>query len=122
MAMATISAGTARLPGAEMPAPTGGHDPAPAGLRAGTAESLATGLSLVVCLVARLPDRILEATGIRSWELALIVVISVVAGARAVARAPFTLPRSRRAGAGPYRYGPTTSSRRWWRPSPPARS
>ena len=104
MATSTISAGTAQLPDAEMPAPTGRHDtahlPAPAGLGVGTAESLATGLSLAVCLVARLPHRILEATGIRSWGLALIVVVSVVAGARAVARAPFTLPRSRRAHPG----------------------
>ena len=104
MAASTISAGTAQLPDAEMPAPMGRHDtaplPAPAGLGGGTAESLATGLSLVVCLAARLPHRILEATGIGSWGLALIVVVSVVAGARAVARAPFTLPRSRRAHPG----------------------
>lgn len=105
MATSTISAGTAQsLPDAEMPAPTGRHDtahlPAPAGLRVGTAESLATGLSLVVCLVARLPHRILDATGIRSWGLALIVVVSVVAVARAVARVPFTLPRSRRSQPG----------------------
>ena len=101
MAASTISAGPAQpLPGAEMPALSGRHDtarvPAPAGLGVGPAESLATGLSLVVCLVAQLPHRMLDATGIRSWGLALIVVVSVVAGARALARVPFTLPRSRR--------------------------
>jgi STE24 endopeptidase len=101
MAASTISAGTAQLPDSERPAQLGrpdtAHIQAPAGHGVGTAESLATGLSLVVCLVARLPHRILDATGIRSWGLALIVVVSVVAGARALARAPFTLPRSRRA-------------------------
>jgi STE24 endopeptidase len=60
----------------------------------GTAESLATALSLVVCLVAQLPHRILDATGIRAWVLALVVVIAVVSGARAHARAPFTLRNS----------------------------
>jgi STE24 endopeptidase len=74
----------------------------------GTAESLATGLSLVVCLVTQLPHRILEATGIRTWGLALVVVISVVSGARALARAPFTLRHSLRAHA----HGPT-GLRRW---------
>ena len=101
MAASTISAGPAQpLPDAKTPALSGRHDtahvPAPAGLGVGPAESLATGLSLVVCLVTQLPHRILDATGIRSWGLALIVVVSVVAGARALARVPFTLPRSRR--------------------------
>ena len=44
--------------------------------------------------MAQLPDRILEATGIRTWGLALVVVIAVVSGARAIARAPFTLRHS----------------------------
>jgi STE24 endopeptidase len=70
------------------------HIQAPAGHGVGTAESLATGLSLVVCLVARLPHRILDATGIRAWGLALVVIVAVVSGARAFARAPFTLHRS----------------------------
>jgi STE24 endopeptidase len=74
----------------------------------GTAESLATGLSLVVCLVARLPHRILDATGIRAWGLALIVVISVVSGARTIARAPFTLRRSLH-----QNQNRTTALRRW---------
>jgi STE24 endopeptidase len=58
--------------------------------------------------VARLPHRILDATGIRAWGLALVVVISVVSGARALARAPFTLRRSRH--VNPDR---TTAFRRW---------
>lgn len=85
----------------ERPAPQGrpdlAHIHAPAGHGVGTAESLATGLSLVACLVAQLPHRILEATGIRAWGLALVVVISVVGGARALARAPFTLRHALRA-------------------------
>jgi len=94
-----MRAGTAQpLPDAERPAQAGRPDlapiQAPAGHGVGTAESLATGFSLVVCLVAQLPHRILEATGIRTWGLALVVVISVVNGARAIARAPFTLRRS----------------------------
>lgn len=105
MTTSTISAGTAQpLPDAERPAHSGrpdtAHIQAPAGHGLGMAESLATGLSLVVCLVAQLPHRILDATGIRSWGLALIVVVTVVTGARTIARAPFTLPRSRRAHPG----------------------
>ena len=113
MATSTISAGTAQpLPDAERSAHLGRPDlapiQAPAGHGVGTAESLATGLSLVVCLVARLPHRILEATGIRAWVLALVVVISVVSGARAIARAPFTLRHSLH--VNPNR---TTALRRW---------
>ncbi len=123
MATSTISAGAAQphqaglpgrppLPDAERPAHPGRPDlapvQAPAGHHVGTAESLATGLALVVCLVAQLPHRILDATGIRAWVLALVVVISVVSGARAIARAPFTLRRSLR--VNPNR---TTALRRW---------
>jgi STE24 endopeptidase len=113
VATSTISAGTAQpLPDAERPAHLGrpdlAHIQAPAGHGVGTAESLATGLSLVVCLVTRLPHRILEATGFRAWGLALVVVISVVSGARAIARAPFTLRHSLR--ANPNR---STALRRW---------
>ncbi len=57
-------------------------------------ESLATGCALVVCVLARLPHRILEATGIQAWGLALVVAVTVVGGARALARAPFSLPRT----------------------------
>lgn len=74
----------------------------------GTAESLAAALSLVVCLVAQLPHRILDATGIRAWALALVVVIAIVGGARALARAPFTLRRSLHDSA-----GRATALRRW---------
>jgi STE24 endopeptidase len=113
MATSTISAGTAQpLPDAERPAHLGRPDlaplQAPAGHGVGTAESLATGLALVVCLVARLPHRILDATGTRTWALALIVVISVVSGARAIARAPFTLRHSLQLNS-----NGTTALRRW---------
>lgn len=64
--------------------------------RLGGAESLLTGCALVVCLAAHLPHRILDATGIRPWGLALVVAVTVVSGVRAVARAPFALARSLR--------------------------
>lgn len=100
--MSTISAGTASpVPDAGGPALTGRpvetHRPAHPAHGAGTAESLATGLSLVVCAAARLPHRVLDATGVRSWGLALVVAVAVVGGARALARAPFTLSHSLKA-------------------------
>ena len=58
------------------------------------AASIATSGVLVVCVVARLPHRVLDAAGIRAWGLALIVVVGLVSGARGLARAPFTLSRS----------------------------
>ena len=106
--MSTISAGTAQpLPDTELPGPTSrqpeGPRPTPP-----AAESVATGLALVICVVARLPHRMLDVTGIASWGFALLVAVSVVSGARALARAPFTLPRSLRAGPNPAR-----ALRRW---------
>ncbi|HEV2760186.1 MAG TPA: M48 family metalloprotease, partial [Acidimicrobiales bacterium] len=53
---------------------------------------------------------ILDSTGIGSWGFALLVAVSVVSGARALARAPFTLPRSLRAGPDTLR-----ALRRWAR-------
>jgi Zn-dependent protease with chaperone function len=64
----------------------------------GLAGSLATGCALVVCVTAHLPQRILDATGVQAWGLAVIVVVAVVTGARALARAPFTFPRPPHAG------------------------
>ena len=57
------------------------------------AESLATGCALVVCVTTRLHHRILDAAGVRGWVLAVVVVVAVVSGVRALARAPFSLPR-----------------------------
>jgi Zn-dependent protease with chaperone function len=74
----------------------------------GLAEALATGCALVACVVARLPGDIVDATGVRAWGLTLMVVVAVVGGARAVARAPFTLRRALQ--AGPDR---TASLSRW---------
>jgi len=65
-------------------------------LNPGLTESLAIGCALVTCLVVRVPDEVLNAAGIRAWGLALVVVVGIVSGARAVARAPFTLHRSLR--------------------------
>ena len=60
------------------------------------AATIAAGGVLVVCVVAQLPHRVLDAIGIRAWGLALLVVVGVVSGARGLARAPFTLSRSLR--------------------------
>jgi STE24 endopeptidase len=60
------------------------------------AESLATGCALVVCIVAQLPHHAVDAAGVRGWGLALFVAVTVVSGARAIARAPFTVVRSLR--------------------------
>lgn len=60
----------------------------------GAAESLATGCALVVCIVAQLPHHVMDAVGIRGWGLALAAAVAVVSGARALARAPFTLLRA----------------------------
>lgn len=51
--------------------------------------SLAAAVALVVCVVARIPHRVLDATGVRGWVLQLIVVVVVVIGVRATVRAPF---------------------------------
>ncbi len=63
------------------------------------AESLAIGCALVVCVTAQLAQRVLDALGIQAWGLALVVVVAVVTGVRALARAPFTFPRSPRPAA-----------------------
>ena len=65
----------------------------------GMAESLAIGCALVVCVTAQLAQRVLDALGIQAWGLALVVVVAVVTGVRALARAPFTFPRSPRPAA-----------------------
>ena len=57
------------------------------------AESMAIGCALVVCVTAQLAPRLLDATGTKGWVLALVVVVAVVTGVRALARAPFTFPR-----------------------------
>lgn len=56
--------------------------------------SFAAGFALVVCIMARLPHRLLAASGVSGWALAAVVVIAVVNGARAIARAPFSLAHS----------------------------
>jgi STE24 endopeptidase len=63
-------------------------------VRTSTTESAAIGAALAVCILTRLPHHLLGASGTRGWALGLVVVVTVVNGARAVARAPFTLSRS----------------------------
>lgn len=88
------------------------HDPSEISPRqrgVAVAESIATGCALVVCVTAQLPQRILDAIGIQSWGLALVVVVAIVSGVRALARAPFTFPRPARAPQVPH----APSVRRW---------
>jgi STE24 endopeptidase len=60
------------------------------GVGASTAASIAAGVTVLVCVVARLPDRLLQVTGLRGWAAALVGVIALVNGARTLAQAPFT--------------------------------
>jgi STE24 endopeptidase len=60
----------------------------------GLAESLATACALLLCVAARVPQRLVDATGISGWVPRLVVVVAVVSGARALVRAPFTFRRS----------------------------
>ena len=76
----------------------------------GAVESLATACALIVCIVAQLPHHVMDAVGIRGWGMALVVAVAVVSGARAIARAPFTLARSLRD-----RTGRAGALRRWAR-------
>lgn len=72
--------------------PSGPGGPGP-GHNAG-ASNLAASLSgagaLMACVLARVPDRLLDAIGVRGWALELIVVVVAVTGVRALARAAFT--------------------------------
>lgn len=55
------------------------------------AEAFGTGLAALICLLAELPQRLLDALGVRWWPLALVVVAAAVSGARTVLQAPFTV-------------------------------
>lgn len=48
----------------------------------------------MLCVVARVPHRLLDVTGISGWVLGLAVVVATVTGARALARAPFAYARA----------------------------
>ena len=60
------------------------------------AEAFTTALAALVCLLAELPQRLLEAAGIRGWALALVVVVAAVSGTRTLLRVPFTAAHSLR--------------------------
>jgi len=60
------------------------------GAGASAAASIAAGVTVLVCVVARLPDRLLQVTGLRGWAAALVGVIALVNGARMLVQAPFT--------------------------------
>lgn len=61
---------------------------------AGIGESLATACALLVCVMARIPHRLVDAADIHGLVLRLVAVVVVVSGARCLARAPFTFVRS----------------------------
>lgn len=66
--------------------PDPGHDADASNLTA----SLSAAGALMACVLARVPDRLLDATGVRGWALEVIVVVVAVTGVRALARAAFT--------------------------------
>ncbi|MGH9279313.1 MAG: M48 family metalloprotease [Acidimicrobiales bacterium] len=49
----------------------------------------------MVCVVAQVPERLLDALGVQGWILQLIVVVVAVTGVRAMVRAAFTPTASR---------------------------
>jgi STE24 endopeptidase len=58
------------------------------------AEALATAAVLVVCVASRVPDGALDLLHGGGWATSLLIVVTLVNGARALARAPFTLTRA----------------------------
>ena len=69
----------------------------------GLAEPLAASVAVALCIAAQLPHRLLAAMGRPGWVLSLVVVVVLVNGARALARAPFT--RSRASGGAGWALG-----------------
>ena len=57
----------------------------------GMSGAIAAGVTVLVCVVVRLPDRLIQQTGLRGWAVALVGVIAMVNGARMLAQAPFTI-------------------------------
>ena len=51
---------------------------------------IAAGAMVVVCILARIPNRLMAVTGLVGWAPALVGVLALVNGARVVAQAPFT--------------------------------
>jgi len=62
----------------------------------GLAETFATGGAVVLCVLARVPNRLPVVLGAGGWVLRLALVIALVGGARALARAPFAVLEARR--------------------------
>ena len=51
---------------------------------------IAAGAVVVVCILARIPNRLVAVAGLGAWAPALVGVLALVNGARVVAQAPFT--------------------------------
>ena len=78
----------------ELPVRTDAQTPLPERASMGGAETFATGFAALVCLLTQLPQHVLDASGVRAWGPAVVVVAAVVSGARTLIRAPFTLTRA----------------------------
>ncbi len=78
----------------ELPVHTDAQTPLPERASMGGAETFATGFAALVCLMTQLPQHVLDASGVRAWGPALVVVAAVVSGVRVLVRAPFTLTRA----------------------------
>jgi len=65
-----------------------------------------------VCVAARLPHHLVTTTGIRGWALVLVVVVFVVNGAAALARAPLTFAKAHRDGTSLSRWA-TGEAKAW---------
>lgn len=78
----------------ELPVRTDAQTPLPERASMGGAETFATGFAALVCLMTQLPQHVLDASGVRAWGPALVVVVAVVSGVRTVIRTPFTLIRA----------------------------
>jgi STE24 endopeptidase len=58
-----------------------------------SAAAVASGAVVLLCVVGRVPEHLLQATGVQGWAPGLVAVMAVVNSARAIAQAPFTFAR-----------------------------
>lgn len=62
---------------------------------AGAGGLAAQAAAVLLCVLAHVPDRVVDALPVRGWVIQLVVIIAVVNGARVLARAPFSASRAR---------------------------
>lgn len=63
--------------------------------KAGEGALAGQAVAVLLCVLARVPDRVLDAWPLRGWVIQLVVVIAVVNGARLLGRAPFSAWRAK---------------------------